>query len=362
MVEFIHLFNTTRSDDYLCQLQNVATLVGAPITETSDSKRTEPAISQPPADESGASLQPANPSVSPVAMISHYNYSLVLFYQRQYSQSERLLAGLLGLEAFSKPTANTLTTKLISSIQFPTSAGSLLCQRIILLWLEVSLYLQRAQRVFEVTSVFLQVISTEDTSTPIKSPVDTATGTVSQTSPAFSPQVTEILRGIGSPLRLFHLRSCLLTGRLEEAAKAAPTTLKSPWESTYGSRIGGKDTTMAEASPLPTPTKNADASAHPSTDSDEQKVWDVSQCSAFVGAQLSYLQGAQAETMKRLNVLCSSLPFTDSGQWESVLVWNNLSLAHFSSGQFALSSLKLRRALRETDKLAAEVLLALPSS
>uniref|UniRef100_A0A0X3NUZ1 CCR4-NOT transcription complex subunit 10 n=2 Tax=Diphyllobothriidae TaxID=28843 RepID=A0A0X3NUZ1_SCHSO len=364
LVEFLHLFNTTRSDDYLCQLQNVATLVGAPIllTETSETKRAEPAVSQLPVDELGTSLQPTNPSVSPVAMISHYNYSLVLFYQRQYSQSERLLAGLLGLEAFSNTTKSAPTTKLISSIQFPTSAGSLLCQRIILLWLEVTLYLQRAHRVFEVTCALLQVISGEDAPTPIKSSADAAIGTVFQTSPTFSPQVIDMLRTIGTPLRLFRLRSCLLTGRLQEAAKDAPSTVMSPWEGTYASRTGDKDTATGEISPPPTPAKKTDAPAHPSTDSDEHKVPDVSQCSAFVAAQLSYLQGAQAETIKRLNALCSSFPFTDSGQWESILVWNNLSLAHFSSGHFALSSLKLRRALRETDKLAAEVLLALPSA
>ncbi|KAL7065203.1 hypothetical protein AAHC03_04761 [Spirometra sp. Aus1] len=363
LVEFLHLFNTARSDDYLCQLQNVATLVGTPIvlTETPDSKRAEPAGPQLTVDEPGNSLKPANPSVPPVAMVSHYNYSLVLFYQRQYTQSERLLAGLLGLEAFSNLTTNTANQRLISSIQFPTSAGSLLCQRIILLWLEVSLCLQRAQRVFEVTCALLQVICGEDASNPIKS-ADTAIGTAIQALPTFSPQVIEMLRAIGVPLRLFRLRSCLLTGRLEEAAKDAPTTLMSSWEGTHSSRIVGKDTAIGEVSPLPTPTKITDASSRPSTDSDERKVWDVSQCSAFVAAHLSYLQGAQAETIKRLNALCTSLPFTDSGQWESILVWNNLSLAHFSSGQLALSSLKLRRALRETDKLAAEVLLALPST
>ncbi len=42
-------------------------------------------------------------------------------------------------------------------------------------------------------------------------------------------------------------------------------------------------------------------------------------------------------------------------QWECPLVWNNLALAHFRAGEFALARLKLRRALRQTDHLSTDV-------
>lgn len=85
-----------------------------------------------------------------VVMAINYNYALVLFHQRQFYQSERILADLLELK---NPPGD--------SFQFPiAAAGSLLCQRIILLWLEVCLCLQRPQRVFNAVCTFLiQIIN-----------------------------------------------------------------------------------------------------------------------------------------------------------------------------------------------------------
>ncbi|TGZ72978.1 hypothetical protein CRM22_001768, partial [Opisthorchis felineus] len=63
------------------------------------------------------------------------------------------------------------------------------------------------------------------------------------------------------------------------------------------------------------------------------------------------LQNIHSDAFRRL----SNIPPPDqapleTGQCESSLVWNNLALVHHRSGQFHLSGLQLRRALRETDK------------
>ncbi|VDD76339.1 unnamed protein product [Mesocestoides corti] len=284
LIDLLHRSNSTRSDEYLTQLQKAASLAGSPLFIKNDS------------DSHPDTLQPASPSASPAVLSIHYNYALVMFHRRQFVRSERLLAGLLGVEALATaPTA----------AQLPMCAGSLLCQRCILLWLDVCLCLNRPQRVYDFTSHWLHQLES----------VNASAGTPADT------QVTETLTAIAQPLRVFRLRAALLTGRLKFAEEEVAQLSKSLKE-------------------FP------------------DKTWDTSRSLEYARAQLLFLKRDHMKAIKCLNSLqiTSSNPYSTETEWECPLAWNNLSLSHFCAGQLSLATLKMRRALRQTDRLTSNLI------
>lgn len=129
LIEFTHQNKLTHSDEYLSQLQKAAILAGSPVLAAGHS-------------DVHTALRPVGPTAEPSVISMHYNYALVLFHQRQYAWSERMVAGLLGIITTDAPPA---------SIEFPLGAGALLSQRCFLLWMDLCLCLQRPQRVFDFT-------------------------------------------------------------------------------------------------------------------------------------------------------------------------------------------------------------------
>lgn len=281
LIEFIHQNNMTCSDEYLSQLRKAAILACSPIFVTGDS-------------DIHAALRPVSPTAEQSIISIHYNYALVLFYQRQYVRSERMIAGLLGIATADASPA---------SIEFPLGAGALLSQKCFLLWMDLCLCLQKPQRVFEFASYWLQQLNSsgEGVGNPVK------------------VEVIEMLREIARPLRVFRLRACLLTGRIRIAQE--------------------------EASQL-----------SQSSNTSDDKSWDTSKSLEYARAQLSYLQQDHTKTVKRLNTLLPSESTSSptSVEWESSLVWNNLSLTYFRAGHLGLAMLEARAALRRTKSLADE--------
>ncbi|EUB57273.1 CCR4-NOT transcription complex subunit [Echinococcus granulosus] len=250
LIEFIHQNNMTCSDEYLSQLRKAAILACSPIFVTGDS-------------DIHAALRPVSPTAEQSIISIHYNYALVLFYQRQYVRSERMIAGLLGIATADASPA---------SIEFPLAY-----------WLQ------------QLNS------SGEGVGNPVK------------------VEVIEMLREIARPLRVFRLRACLLTGRIRIAQE--------------------------EASQL-----------SQSSNTSDDKSWDTSKSLEYARAQLSYLQQDHTKTVKRLNTLLPSESTSSptSVEWESSLVWNNLSLTYFRAGHLGLAMLEARAALRRTKSLADE--------
>ncbi|VDK43773.1 unnamed protein product [Taenia asiatica] len=152
LIEFIYQNKLTRSDEYLSQLQRATILAGSPVLMAGHS-------------DVHTALRPVGPTAETSVISMHYNYALVLFHQRQYVWSERMLAGLLGIITTNAPPA---------SIEFPLA-------------------------------YWLQQLNSNDGSA--RKPVEM--------------KVIEMLREIARPLHVFRLRACLLTGRIKIAQEEA---------------------------------------------------------------------------------------------------------------------------------------------
>ncbi|KAM3173231.1 hypothetical protein ACTXT7_012906 [Hymenolepis weldensis] len=229
LVEFIHQNNLTHSDEYLEQLRKAASIVGLPISPSMKLSDHVPSLTNP---------SELDPSVFPI----YYNYALVLFHQRRFGLSERLLASLLGI---SEPDATP------NSLQLPIKAGLLISQRCLLLWLDVCLTLYRYQRVFDYTSYCIQQIEPAEGKSSLNS------------------DVLEMLKEISRPLRIFRLRASLQTGRLKEAQEEIDI--------------------LDETEDYPEPDKR----------------WNISRSLEYARAQLLYLKRDQNIAIKRLTNLLS---------------------------------------------------------
>ncbi|VDO06340.1 unnamed protein product [Rodentolepis nana] len=274
LVEFIHQNNLTHSDEYLEQLRKAASLVGLPISSSMKLSDHIPSLTSP---------SELDPSVFSI----HYNYALVLFHQRRFGLANRLLASLLDI---SEPDATP------NHFQFPTKAGLLISQRCLLLWLDVCLALYRYQRVFDYTSYLIQQIKLPEGESSLNS------------------VVLEMLKEISRPLRVFRLRACLQTGRLNEAQ--------------------GEINILDETEDHP----------------EAKNRWNVSRSLEYCRAQLQYLKRDQNAAIEILTNLLSP----KKNPTESPLIQNNLALAFFSSGQGGLAILQSRSALRSTEHLSSE--------
>nr|CDS25975.1 CCR4 NOT transcription complex subunit 10 [Hymenolepis microstoma] len=274
LVEFIHQNNLTHSDEYLEQLRKAASLVGLPIS--------------PSMKLSDHILSLTSPSeLDPSVFSIHYNYALVLFHQRRFGLANRLLSTLLGI---SEPDATP------NCLHFPIKAGLLISQRCLLLWLDVCLALYHYQRVFEYTSYFIQQIK------------------LPEGESSLNLVILEMLKEISRPLRIFRLRACLQTGRLNEAQ--------------------GEIAILDETEDHP----------------EAKKRWDVSRSLEYARAQLQYLKLNQNAAIESLTNLLSP----KKNPTESPLIQNNLALAFFSSRRGGLAILQSRSALRSTEQLSSE--------
>ncbi|VDQ02550.1 unnamed protein product [Trichobilharzia regenti] len=105
------------------------------------------------------------------------------------------------------------TASLIQTMDLTPSTDLDLCRRIILLWLEVSLRLFQAERVFE-----LCVTCESANNTPVNT-----CSSLEQPNPNSrhlnnnNNTILSVLLGIKKPIQLYYIKACLLTGRLNDA-------------------------------------------------------------------------------------------------------------------------------------------------
>lgn len=162
LLDFVHKHGYTHVDDYVAELKRIASVENIPLTFSHPDDDNEagitgnfPDLSASPPTGSNTSTPPTSGlcrSTLPQSVLStvlQYNYALVLFYQRQYSRSEELLANCLGFtreNGVLSPETPCMQT--ISAIELTPSTDVTLSRRVVLLWLEVLLRLHHPEEVY----------------------------------------------------------------------------------------------------------------------------------------------------------------------------------------------------------------------
>ncbi|VDP93709.1 unnamed protein product [Echinostoma caproni] len=210
----------------------------------------------------------------------------------------------------------------------------------------------------------------------------------------WNTQTSHMLHGIRLPLQIFYIRACLLTGRVAEAndelqivhsernhanrpiivssevtgnERAGQETGNSePADSGIAEPLNGSELTGPETTSSGADDGGQSQSPNPDTllNGLTDASWDVGRCQECASpsslAIIIVLKGNFADALRRLSdIPPSTRAPIETGQCESTLVWNNLALVHHRAGQYNLSGLQLRRALRETDKTIRD---AIPQS
>ncbi|CAL8069674.1 unnamed protein product [Calicophoron daubneyi] len=393
LVDYIHKHNYSRTEDYVGELQRIASLENVCLIDNANSTITSHDVSVDEQRSATSVPLPSHTSTisrsyvpqSSLAIILKYNYALVLFCQRQYIHSEKLLASCLGIvqdtvdeTKSDKDTASQLSqspTDLLlgsaSSILMPMidltpSTDLTLCRRVLLLWLEVLLRLQQAERVFDLCSTWLLFLSSISLAKTVNSSENTnAEKQLCSGLRFLNMQTSHMLTGIRKPLQLFYVRACLLTGRLQAAEDELK--LLSLKEDEQKAQTDLPDQSEGRnASPEQSgATENTDKESHEASEQPDhpegcrytQVVWNTGVSLDFLKAQLAYLKCQYSTAIRQLADINSSSSETfGMGQCETTLVWNNLGLVHHRAGQYSLSGLQFRRALRETDKAVRDII------
>ncbi|TGZ58607.1 hypothetical protein CRM22_009556 [Opisthorchis felineus] len=346
--DFVHKNGCTNTEEFLNELRRIAENVGLQLpnyTFCGDSAETDSSMS--------TTFTHSNLSQNESTIAVQYNYALVLYYQRQYVQSEHILSACLKASSESFDHISKHLDTLLPPVDLTPCSNLTICRRILLLWLEVLLHLQKAERVFELCGAWLVALSSLSfLSVGATSP--SASERASANNRIDTTLVWDMLKAIHKPIQLFYIRACLLTGRLvaaEEEMKMIQSDEQGVANNAPKEVCLKEPTGMIQTEPGEFGQSEGAGSQHDSAKTSPAFKWTTGHCLQFLQAQLAYLKNIHSDAFRRL----SNIPPPDqapleTGQCESSLVWNNLALVHHRSGQFHLSGLQLRRALRETDK------------
>ncbi|CAH8484310.1 unnamed protein product [Dicrocoelium dendriticum] len=382
LLDYVSKHHYTHTDEYMKELKRIASVEGVQLTsDPSSCTQTtceQSATSEPNGGVSGSlstvSITMDGPEYSipqsALALSLKYNYALVLFYQRKYVQAEHILSTCLGLrtcvKSSEKGTSDAVEhLPLAISADLPTinltpTSDLLLCRRILLLWLESLLHLQQSERVFRLCATWLTVLSSITLTNSLNSINLTAPDrSFSSMAPRYvNSQACTMLQEIHKPIQLFYIRACLLTGRLHAA------------EDELNHVTGEQDTPDLhgqediDVSNCDENGKRLDDDRSPSVTCDSEKhhqlpvdSWSTGRLVHFLQAHLAFLKGNHSEALRRLSDIpppVQGSPATD--QCESALLRNNLGLVLHRAGQYNLSGLQLRRALREVNQTSYDLL------
>lgn len=377
LLEYVGKRHYTHTDDYTNELKRIASLEDVQLTSHGcSSTRTscEQSSVLEPNGSAACSVSAFSLTIndsasflpqSTLALSLKYNYALVLFYQQQYVQAEHVLSTCLGLQACVKPSekgssgavdhlSHAPTTTDLPTVNLTPTSDLLLCRRILLLWLESLFHLQQSERVFHLCAAWLTVLSSMTLTNSLNSiHLNTTDRSIPTTSRYMNSQTCTMLQGIHKPIKLFYIRACLLTGRLNAA------------EDELNHMTNEKDTPDLHAEEdVEVPYCNESdkqcddnrslAEKHPQIPED---CWRTGRAVHFLLAQLFFLKGNHAEAINRL----SGMPPPPQGslatdQCENALWRNNLALVLHRTGQYNFSGLQLRRALREMNNTLSDAL------
>ncbi|VEL11221.1 unnamed protein product [Protopolystoma xenopodis] len=377
--------SSTRLDDP--KIQSAAKIFCAPLPDEGSLEQTSSAFLDTKSaageirEQSNATF--VTSSRTTIAITLHYNYALLLFYQRQVKCSEALLANILNVYPTDcREDPKKEFSKFSELLNFKPCSDLVLCRRVILLWLEVLLRLHKAELVYQICSkleyqvwgtltVYTQLFivnSLADELLPSFEQVKKKTG--AHTLPS-SSSIISVTCEIRLPLKLLKIRSCLLTGRLiqaewELAILNLPKSTKSIELNTFsGSNPDSVNEILTEKSEFSASEESSTSCLNGQTKdelsdkerfldakSKSQANWDTGNCLHFLNAQLAYLKASHL--LGAIPPSCRS-PI-EAGQCETSMIWNNLALLHHRASQISLSGLHLRRAMCETDKVINEAL------
>ncbi|KAF5400581.1 hypothetical protein PHET_04445 [Paragonimus heterotremus] len=381
LLDYVHKYGYTHTGEFLNELARLmsveTTLPGTDSVDNiavADGRGNGTSSSSP--SHSQTSSKPSLPH-SPLLISLQYNYALALYYLRQYAKAERVLSGCLGLgpsvtsalhldRDFSGSRDPSFTDSvggpnLLSTINLMPSTDITLCRRLLLLWLEVLLQLQQPDRVFRLCGTWLMVLSSMSLASTLNSANPQITEhfpfSIGSSGRFQNAQIASVLLGIRKPIQLFYIRACLLTNQLEAAENElhqVQTVASEPQNSTIVSSELGNGSSVAETISIDREKSDGilcdPEEQHPAT------IWDTGHALHFLQAQLAYLKGRYSEALRYLSDIPPPVhSASETGQCESTLLWNDLGLVHHRAGQYNLSGLQLRRALRETDKTIRDV-------
>nr|CAH8846721.1 unnamed protein product [Trichobilharzia regenti] len=394
LLNYVHKSSYSASEQYIRELKQIATVEGVNLDDYDDKTGSLGRRSSDRLDEVcnskdvlSSQIAPQFVSRSSIAINLLYNYSVVLFYQRQYTQVERLLATCLDISTNSESADNNNnkvtiakgvplasqspscidqpTASLIQTMDLTPSTDLDLCRRIILLWLEVSLRLFQAERVFELCDYWILCLNSLSVTceSANNTPVNTCSS-LEQPNPNSrhlnnnNNTILSVLLGIKKPIQLYYIKACLLTGRLNDAENELNCFMS---EDDVPIVKSEENPPKNEFTPLPGDDNNAGdrksetaSQSNPKDDNNNHCStvdWSTGNAVYFLQAQLAYLKGCYSDAVKSL----SSIPppsYNSSvmNDWESIILKNNLALLYHRTGRFTSSVIHLRNALKQVDK------------
>ncbi|KAA3680001.1 uncharacterized protein DEA37_0012983 [Paragonimus westermani] len=381
LLDYVHKYGYTHTGEFLNELARLMSVeTTLPGTDSVDNATVADGRGNGTSSSSPSHLQTSpKPSLphSPLLISLQYNYALTLYYLRQYAKAERVLSGCLGLApCITSPlhldrdfsgsrdpsfTESARGPSLLSTINLMPSTDITLCRRLLLLWLEVLLQLQQPDQVFRLCGTWLMVLS----SMSLASTLNSANPQITEQFP-FSigssgrfqnAQIASVLLGIRKPIQLFYIRACLLTNQLEAAENElhqVQTVATGPEAATVASSEPCNGSSVSET--ISTDREKSDSILCDPEEQNPTTIWDTGHAVHFLQAQLAYLKGRYSEALRYLSDIPPPVhSASETGQCESTLLWNDLGLVHHRAGQYNLSGLQLRRALRETDKTIRDV-------
>ncbi|CAH8555870.1 unnamed protein product [Schistosoma haematobium] len=380
LLSFVYNSRYSQSEQYISDLKRIATVEGMNlddyINKTVLSRHNSGRSDEPHTSKDLLSnTAPQFISRSSVMINLLYNYAVVLFYQHQYAQAEKLLANCLGIPSnlesaysktlhlnetqlnFQSPTCIDQSSTLIQTIDLTPSNDTDLCRRIVLLWLEVSLRLFRMERVFELCASVMSETASLSSNPPSEN--------TSCHSHNLSSNALSMLIGIQKPIQLYYIRACLLTGRLNEAESELNIFISESYSISNNNSLQ-KNTDFEENSTevkitpddvgencLEEKKKENPTYSDSQSDTDHCSniVWSTGNSVYFLQAQLAFLKGQYSDAVKLLISMPSpSYNSTAMHDWESVILKNNLSLIHHRTGRCTSGLVQLRHALKQIDK------------
>ncbi|CAH8498251.1 unnamed protein product [Schistosoma turkestanicum] len=395
LLSYVHKSRYSQSEQYISDLKRIAASEGMNL----DDCFNKTVLSKHNSDRSDeahiskdqlSNTAPQFVSRSSVMINLLYNYAVVLFYQHQYAQAEKLLANCLDIPSnlesgdvqtqhlreiqlnFQSSTCiDQSPSTLLQTIDLTPSNDTDLCRRIVLLWLEVSLRLFQTERVFGLCDYWILCLNTmsvvsETTSLSSNSqPLTFPSENTSCQSHNLSSNALSVLIGIRKPIQLYYIRACLLTGRLNEAESELNIFI-SEIDSKPNHNSLQKNNDFEENSPefkitpddegdncldAKKPANSTDSDSENGTDHCSNIIWSTGNSVYFLQAQLAFLKGQYNDAVKLLTSMPSpSYNSTAMHDWESIIVKNNLSLIHHRTGRYTCAVIQLRHALKQIDK------------
>ncbi|KAL3313990.1 CCR4-NOT transcription complex subunit 10 [Cichlidogyrus casuarinus] len=283
IVNYIHKLKFKQSEEFENDLISIAENMGVSLNH---SKLNELSLPKPkPIPTEHASLK--------------LNYALLYFYQRQYSQTELILANLMNILSLNHDdfAESAYFYSYLKNLNIIPTKCTKLNHKIIFLYMDTLLALNRHQALFHLCNLLLNFdpgVSVPETLCNVD---------------AFRATFGDIQLHV----RIFRLRAALLCGHLQSA------------EAELESLTLACDDNMLVDSSLPGINPNV---------------------LTFLSAQLDYYKYRFGNALKKLAKIGLA---GDTSTLEPALMWNNMALVNMRAHKYQLAGIQLRRCAKALD-------------